>query len=1706
MKRICLVVLFALGVLGVAMAEEQKFRLTFTESDVGLSPRDGGYTAIELNDGMRLPDRPGVPDIPVKIVKVRLPDDCDACLVEAKATTVPFAKDLLAMPQQTPVPSGKTAEFTGPDAAAYASAELPEFATLLSISKPRGYRVANIAVRPLRYNAAARTLDLATEIELTVTPKSAQFAKGKAEEEVTRLSDRRRTFESAINREVLNPFVSAAAPQFTAVPATTAVTQTYEYLIIAPAQFSDALQPLATFRQTFNGVRAKILTLEEIESGYSGTCPNGSSDTPMKMRNAIKDYVNNHGTEYVFLVGDITLLPTRRVLITADEEVRGYHYYDCPADVYFRCLHGDWDTNKNGTWGDKGDEFDFSLDVYVGRLPVVSSAQVTAYVNKVIGYENDKGGGASFVKKTFMAGCECWRTVSRTQERFTDWSGNLIWQDSNSGFFPRTKMNDGLPEFTDFSDTDPASDEMIWARYLFRDVINVGYGKGQKLYFLFDFLTSWDTGAKGSCECTGSNLETKLNDGYHNVFMGCHGHFPVWCLEFYENNSYTPGFFITNQASRITGRINHIYTTACLSAGWDNVVQVGEETGKVFNFEPCLAEAWLRNPNTCVTYIGNAREGWGYPYDTNGGYDQMYARAYYEQVNLVGARTIGEAYAESIAKFGSIAKYATIFRWTNCSNQMLGDPMTTIITPQSFAAPDVGIPTARVTGGALSMSVPVTDLGVSGSRAAVVFEISVDDEHFTNPILVAGGSRISEPGTVSVNYNKLPPTAKIVFVRARVLPTSGNSALSETTSVLLSAETPSVAEALDTPGRTWDTPMSGSYKWSPYAESASSGGYCVHAGKGKIGNRNLYLKTSVTGPAKMSFYTQKPTEGGIWNFYGYFDTYTNRNIFVETGPIEQMDEGATYGDAAWVKRVTFVPDGSHTAVFWYKMLAATYASSKSDFFIDRVLIRANEDGVDLTLDPTGTPTETGADLLLTVEDFSTMKQNATVKLEYSRFPDFSVSVTNTTATTISGAGQKTLTLNNLNPGCEYYVRALLTGPTKTLPLGMAHIQTAPRSGVTEPTVHAVTITKLTGTCATIDFDISVGSSGSATIFAMIGGNSTWYQELNESKVYTVDYDDLEPGKTYTLTVMLDQTQYTQFNTKFTTPDEAPPVGSVTVANVASTTATAKLTLSSFGAGRTPVVGTLHYSTDSGFVNEKTATASFTAAGTKSISLSGLSINTTYYYYVVYAGIEDVYTPSASFKTTAYTAPTCDQPPAVESVTKDGATVTVSNIAWGTGSTGGTVKIELLQGSTVVATKTGDKAGSYSFTGLTASTQYKVRVTLTGSNGLTLVDESQTFTTEDEPQEPFVTLSAATATVSEDGTSATLSVTVEDTNVSGGALVLTLNGVEQKSWTLAKGAFSQDVSVTPGSVYTFSFVATGTDVTETASGSFAATVYVGWFDVRFGDSGFVEGADWIASSTDKSGGTFTAEEGTETELVKGDVNSISTIGEVVYTPSHASETEADVKVEGRVQVSIRKTEPTVTDVKAAFYFASSRKARVYGAGGWTDLPGTFTVGAWLDYVFELDYSSESAPRVRYTIGSATSDWIATSAATRNVQRVRFNGGVVSDFAAGYYSLTGEEPIVLEKPEFTSDGTALAFGGAAGSETFSMTIANPVKGAYYTVFTSTSLNGTFTAEKASVLCDSSAATYTLTVDANTPAKFAKIVISTAPFAAGAPLPEK
>ena len=89
---------------------------------------------------------------------------------------------------------------------------------------------------------------------------------------------------------------------------------------------------------------------------------------------------------------------------------------------------------------------------------------------------------------------------------------------------------------------------------------------------------------------------------------------------------------------------------------------------------------------------------------------------------------------------------------------------------------------------------------------------------------------------------------------------------------------------------------------------------------------------------------------------------------------------------------------------------------------------------------------------------------------------------------------------------------------------------------------------------------------------------------------------------------------------------------------------------------------------------------------------------------------------------------------------------------------------------------------------------------------------------------------------------------------------------------------------------------------------------------------------------------------------------------------------------------------------------------------------------------------------------------------------------------------------EPPVFVTDGQALVFGGEPGARTLRMAIANPQKGVYYTVFTTTDLAVGFTAEDASQFFDSDEEVLALEIDAAAPSKFAKIVVSTIPYAKG------
>jgi hypothetical protein len=124
----------------------------------------------------------------------------------------------------------------------------------------------------------------------------------------------------------------------------------------------------------------------------------------------IKHTIEDWGTEYVLLVGDIKKLPIRQTFGSGfdwEENLLSDHYY---ADIYN--ANGDfcsWDKNGNNRFGETThqgadlDGVDLYADVNVGRLACTDVTEVTTVVNKIITYEQ-QAASQTWFKRIVLAG------------------------------------------------------------------------------------------------------------------------------------------------------------------------------------------------------------------------------------------------------------------------------------------------------------------------------------------------------------------------------------------------------------------------------------------------------------------------------------------------------------------------------------------------------------------------------------------------------------------------------------------------------------------------------------------------------------------------------------------------------------------------------------------------------------------------------------------------------------------------------------------------------------------------------------------------------------------------------------------------------------------------------------------------------------------------------------------------------------------------------------------------------------------------------------------------------------------------------------------------------------------------------------------------------------------------------------------------------
>jgi len=294
------------------------------------------------------------------------------------------------LPAQEPVTNDTLDdwEFTEPNSTTYAqTAAYPEMEReFVSDNYIRGWRIVNFNVYPVRYAPASNEIQYCSDADITFDYYTQN------EPTITQYDD---NFKPFIDGLVKNPDKTDHWRDFEICAG-----DCYDYVIITGDEFQDEFQKLADWK-TRKGIRAKVTNISSINSTYNG------SDLQERIRAYIKWEVDFNNIEWVVLGGDVDVVPVR-YLYNADTRANDAGYDDnwdnlsTPSDYYYAGLNGTWDQDGDGKYGERAylntnniDEADWYADVYVGRFPVNTTAEVRRVVNKTIRYETDPGDGTA---------------------------------------------------------------------------------------------------------------------------------------------------------------------------------------------------------------------------------------------------------------------------------------------------------------------------------------------------------------------------------------------------------------------------------------------------------------------------------------------------------------------------------------------------------------------------------------------------------------------------------------------------------------------------------------------------------------------------------------------------------------------------------------------------------------------------------------------------------------------------------------------------------------------------------------------------------------------------------------------------------------------------------------------------------------------------------------------------------------------------------------------------------------------------------------------------------------------------------------------------------------------------------------------------------------------------------------------------------------
>jgi len=442
----------------------------------------------------------------------------------------------------------------------------------------------------------------------------------------------------------------------------------YEYVVITNERLKNAPGPYnfqgLIQEKIDRGVTATIVTTEDIYAVYDGNKPSGGEDDATKIRNFIRDAYDNWNTAYVLLGGDATghphrdyedeIIPVRFLFSSVDDgsaaedddrvfysdgeptgpptmsisihlslfddsyaDPLGGYKADIPSDLYYACLGGSMDADKDGIYGEAiEDEVDLLAEVYVGRAPVVTEEELSNFVRKNLEYRR----GQSHILETLQAG------EYLGFGGVSDYAKDSL-EEVRLGSTAHQYETKGFAEFEHL-------------------VLDTLYDK--------DFAEKYkEAGGCGSCEDSQwpkEDLIEIINNGVHIINHLGHA------------NEYTDMKMGIEDVDGLTNNEYYFgYSQGCLPGSFE---------------KDCVIEHMVKNRTGAFAFVANSRYGWGQGNSTAGP-SQYFARQFWDAVFGEFKWKLGEANQSSKEDNLWTIDYSC-HRWCYYELNLFGDPETTL--------------------------------------------------------------------------------------------------------------------------------------------------------------------------------------------------------------------------------------------------------------------------------------------------------------------------------------------------------------------------------------------------------------------------------------------------------------------------------------------------------------------------------------------------------------------------------------------------------------------------------------------------------------------------------------------------------------------------------------------------------------------------------------------------------------------------------------------------------------------------------------------------------------------------------------------------------------------------------------------------------------------------------------------------------------------